>query len=112
PVLGVFLLGVSKRAFRQPAVLSGLFTGVGVNVALWLAWEEAISWLWWNVIGLIVCVVVILSVQRITGRGQPVEVRPPDAGVSGRPTGFIVTLLVTFGVILVAAAAIEGWLRP
>ncbi|HNR37739.1 MAG TPA: sodium transporter [Acidobacteriota bacterium] len=112
PVLGVFLLGVSKRAFRQPAVLSGLFTGVGVNVALWLAWEEAISWLWWNVIGLIVCVVVILSVQRITGRGQLVEVRPPDAGVSGRPTGFIVTLLVTFGVILVAAAAIEGWLRP
>lgn len=113
PVLGVFLLGASKRSFRQPAVLAGLFTGVGVNMVLWLVWADAISWLWWNVIGLIVCVAMVLSVQRITGCGQPAGFRPPpDAVVSRRPNGLIVTLLVTFGVILVAAAAIEGWLRP
>ena len=56
PTLAVFSLGLLKRA-GESGVLWGLAAGVGDRRALWL-FTPGVSWLWWNVTGLAVALVV------------------------------------------------------
>ncbi len=51
PILAVFLLAVGVRGPGAGQVLAGLFAGVGLNIFLWLAFPQKVSWMWWNLIG-------------------------------------------------------------
>lgn len=53
PVLAVFLAGALHKRIGSKAILTGLFSGVGINLFLWLAHPE-IMWMWWNVTGVVV----------------------------------------------------------
>ena len=57
PILAAFLTGVLSRRSRGPAVVAGVLAGVGVNLLLWVG-AERVFWMWWNLSGLVVAVVV------------------------------------------------------
>lgn len=59
PVLAVFLAGAIHKSIGSNAILIGLFSGVGINVFLWLAHPE-VMWMWWNVTGVVVAYIVAL----------------------------------------------------
>ena len=57
PVLAVFLLAFLTRWVTALGAVAGLVAGVGLNIYLWIA-QDSISWLWWNVFGLVVAVAI------------------------------------------------------
>jgi SSS family solute:Na+ symporter len=57
PLLAVFVLGLLTRRASGPGVRYGFVAGFLVNLALWLG-APAVSWLWWNVIGFVVALLV------------------------------------------------------
>ncbi|WP_373072752.1 sodium/solute symporter [Sulfurimonas sp.] len=59
PVLAVFLAGAIHKNIGSNAILIGLFSGVGINVFLWIMHPE-IMWMWWNVIGVVIAYVIAL----------------------------------------------------
>ncbi|OQX92938.1 MAG: hypothetical protein B6D58_00480 [candidate division Zixibacteria bacterium 4484_95] len=54
PILATFWLGILTRKTSQVGAISGLCTGVIVNIILWRFFSNEVSWLWWNVTGFIV----------------------------------------------------------
>lgn len=63
PVLGVFLLGIFARSVNGAAVIVGLAAGLATNLAL-AQWVPALSWLWWNPIGVATTMGWALAVSR------------------------------------------------
>ena len=63
PILGVFWLGLFTVRETGIGARRGLIAGRLTNAGLWV-WVPAVSWLWWNVIGL----AVTLAVGLITSR--------------------------------------------
>ncbi len=51
PVLATFWLGMLTRQGNEKGAISGLFSGVTINIGLWLFFDQSVSWLWWNVAG-------------------------------------------------------------
>ena len=63
PILGVFLLGLLTRSATGQGARVGFVAGLVTNAYLWAA-VPSVSWLWWNVIGLGVTMVMGLLVSR------------------------------------------------
>lgn len=63
PILATFWLGMLTRRANQTGAIGGLLTGVAVNIFLWQFFGQAVSWLWWNVIGFAVSFVVGYSLS-------------------------------------------------
>jgi SSS family transporter len=83
PILAAFLTGVTVRRVGGPAMVAGIVAGVGINLALWLG-EGALQrqlglapifWMWWNLFGGAVAMVVAVVVGRLGRR--------PDAPQQG-----------------------------
>lgn len=68
PILAAFLLAILSRRATSRGVIVGLLAGVGINLVLWLGFEPAVSWLWWNVTG---CVVTIGAAYAVSVRDTP-----------------------------------------
>ena len=54
PILGVFACALLTTSVTGMAVRAGLVAGFLANVYAWIYLPE-VSWLWWNVLGAIVC---------------------------------------------------------
>ena len=104
PVLAVFLLAFTTRFVAGIPAILGLFCGVGLNIYLWL-YVPSISWLWWNVFGLVVALVVAagLSIHRI-GRAAPAQPAETVAVETGEEDSSRVEL--TRYAVLIAATAL------
>ncbi|WP_018276726.1 sodium:solute symporter [Teredinibacter turnerae] len=103
PVLGVFLLGIFTRRCNGLGAVCGLCLGFVTNVLCWLYLPD-VSWLWWNVIGLIVCILggylTSLFVGRRQPRGEPFSVQLDWQNWRGR---YGVLVLYTLGIVGVLA---------
>jgi len=64
PILAAFLTGILDRRSRGPAMIAGVFLGVGANAVLWLAFDKELYWMWWNVSGLVVAYLVTALISR------------------------------------------------
>ncbi len=53
PIVGVFLLGIFTKKINGTSACIGVVGGFICNLYFWI-YVESVSWLWWNVIGLIV----------------------------------------------------------
>jgi Na+/proline symporter len=75
PILAAFILGLVTKGVTARAVNIGIGVGILINIYLWLF--TPISWLWWNLIGFVVVVIIafILSAQNIAREGAFVTSR-------------------------------------
>jgi len=71
PILAVFLAGVAWRRANAAGVISGCLAGVGFNLVMWLVVGEVLYWMWWNLFGTVVALVVAAVVSLVTA--------PPDS---------------------------------
>ncbi|MEJ2052979.1 MAG: hypothetical protein P8X42_03580, partial [Calditrichaceae bacterium] len=71
PILAAFLLGMLTRNVNGAAVKTGILTGVIANILLWQLTD--ISWMWWNLSGFIIAVVVALlfAITKTAAEGLP-----------------------------------------
>ncbi len=75
PILAAFLLGVLSARPTATGIFVGVLAGVGFNLVLWVGFPETF-WMWWNLFGLVVTVVVTYGVSLFT-RSRPLEeIRP------------------------------------
>lgn len=65
PILAAFLAGVLSSRTTSAGVLSGVLAGVGCNLYLWLM-QPQIFWMWWNLTGLAVALIITLSISQFT----------------------------------------------
>ena len=50
PILAAFLAGILSKKVNTTGVITGIFSGVGFNLYLWVS-HPGIYWMWWNLIG-------------------------------------------------------------
>jgi SSS family solute:Na+ symporter len=69
PLLAVFVMGLLTQRVTGRGARIGFAAGFISNLLLWLG-APAVSWLWWNVSGFLVAVVIgVLSSRREAGWG-------------------------------------------
>ena len=71
PLLAAFICGILDRRARGPAVLAGVAAGLGTNGVLAYAMPAELFWMWWNVTGLAVAVVVTSLGSRLLAPPAP-----------------------------------------
>lgn len=109
PVLGVFILGVlTKRATGTGATV-GLLTGFITNLLCWL-YVPGLSWLWWNVLGFIVCVVVGYGLSFLTPNSLQTNDDVNVFEVNKNTSNSRVTWRVKYALLLGYCAALTGLL--
>lgn len=64
PILAAFLLGILSRRINSAGIFAGIFAGVGSNLILW-KFAPGIHWMWWNVFGCIIAVVLAYFVSLV-----------------------------------------------
>lgn len=96
PLLGLFILAVALPGVGQAAAIVAFIVGLLSNAALWL-WLPQVSWLWWNVSGLLVCLMMAL----VLGKRRRIELEFVLADSVGRRT--VIVLATAFMVIMVVA---------
>ena len=110
PIAGVFILGILTRRVGQGASLIGFISGLTVNLMVWLNFES-VSWMWWNLIGFFVTVVLGLMSSFVVKRGKVTE--DYGTGISLKnilaqvPKGYVVGLVVWFVVIVGISVGVE-----
>jgi SSS family solute:Na+ symporter len=62
PILAAFATGVTIRRVSGTGMVSGILAGVGINLVLWLGFPD-IFWMWWNLTGCVVTMLVALGVS-------------------------------------------------
>jgi SSS family solute:Na+ symporter len=82
PVLAAFLVGILSSRANAGGVFAGVLAGVGFNLMLWLGYPE-VFWMWWNLSGLAIAVVVTFIVGRVTKPGDVERARPYTLSGSG-----------------------------
>ena len=97
PVLAVFLLAWRSRRADQRSAVGGAVAGLLANLAL-AAWAPGISWLWWNVVGCGVTLVIGIAFGRSKVAVETVGDR--EGG------GYAWLLVVYFALIIILLAVI------
>jgi SSS family solute:Na+ symporter len=97
PLLGLFLVAILSPGVGQRAAIVGFIGGLAANVACWLL-APTVSWLWWNVLGLAVGLLLTAAVARLSGRAVVASV----TGLAAAVPRSIVTALLTAAAIIFA----------
>lgn len=71
PLLAAFLCGILDQRARGPAVLAGVGIGLAANLLLATLLGPHLFWMWWNVTGLVVAVIVTLVGSRLMAPPHP-----------------------------------------
>ncbi len=72
PILAVFLMGMFSRRVSGFGAILGLLSGVAFNLYLW-KFAPGVSWMWWNLFGFLVAVLVGLTVSVFVPEGREVD---------------------------------------
>ncbi len=65
PILAAFLLGMLTKRLKASAVKMGIAAGIAGNLLLWIF--TSVSWMWWNVSGFLITVLMAAAVQFSSG---------------------------------------------
>ena len=103
PLLALFAIAVFRPAVGAAAALAGFGAGIAVNAAVWLL-VPAISWLWWNPLGLVTALGVALA-WAVLGR-RPVP--GPLAATPAPPNWVTATLGGAFVLMLALLATLQA----
>lgn len=99
PIFAAFFLGIFIRWATPLGVKLGVTVGIGVNLYLWLG-VPALSWLWWNVIGMVVAVLTGLAVSAALPKASPeVPMDPLEPQRIDWPFRYALIVAYFFGII-------------
>ncbi|MFQ5778147.1 MAG: sodium:solute symporter [Terriglobia bacterium] len=106
PIFAVFFLGILTRWATPRAVKAGVSLGIAVNFYLWLG-VPALSWLWWNVIGMVAAVGTALVLSKLFPRApRSVPLGPEEPSSLNWPARYALVAAYFVGII-----AFCGWLQ-
>ena len=104
PIAGVFMLGILVKRSGQTAALTGLVSGVLVNIILWLKFELIVSWMWWNLAGFIITIFVGGCISIFFREQVKIDNIEPYFSIKslfcGFPKLYVAALLVWFCLII------------
>lgn len=106
PILAAFLLGILTQWADGRSVKAGVWSGVLANLLVWLLTD--ISWLWWNLIGLVVSFsIAALAATPNIVRGTTVvlNAQDPDRGWNRQ------LLLPAVGIYFLSLVFFLDWLQ-
>lgn len=114
PVLAVFWLGILTRGSRQKGAVTGLISGVLLNIFLWQWFESEVSWMWWNVFGFFTAFIIGIITSRFS---QTTDYIPdsdliilwPELSQSLRKNRFVNILLAVFVMILLSSLIVQSF---
>ncbi len=112
PILAAFLLGMFNKKMKAMGVKAGIFSGIFVNMLLWIF--TSISWMWWNVSGFVVTVLVAVAVnfglgnlpQRISQEAEKATLRSSREG--DKKWRIVYGLIILYFFLIIAVA---WWLQ-
>ena len=108
PLLALFATALLLPSVGQRTALTGFCVGLLVNLYLWLG-MPGVSWLWWNVAGLVAGLVPALVMMLVATLGSPRKTVAQEVHLDRVPRGIVVTLLgaaaLIMGVALVLGSA-------
>jgi len=70
PILAAFVTGVTIRRVQGKGMVIGILAGVGFNLVLWVGFE-GVFWMWWNLTGCFVAVLVAVGISFIQSEKVP-----------------------------------------
>ncbi len=127
PILAAFLVGILWKRTTASGVVAGVVCGVGFNVWLWIVDlvvtglgypQYTTSWMWWNLTGLVVAVLVAVFVSLFGKRPAEAKVAETTLTLDGlfsqerKYLGVHATLMLYFVaillVVLFARPVLEG----
>lgn len=105
PILALFVVAILVRNVNVVGANVGLLAGVFLNLYLW-QYQPQIFWLWWNLIGFVVTLLVSMATSRFVYtahvHGQESMLDPAASLVRPRSAGLLLGYFV-FMVLLAAA---------
>jgi SSS family transporter len=112
PLLAAFACGILDRRSRGPGVLLGVAAGLAVNLALAQGLGATLFWMWWNITGLVVAVVVTLVASRMMAAPAPAQLVGTTLDAAALRRGIVqqrgaIVLLLGWAA---AMAAVAAWL--
>lgn len=113
PILGVFLLAMTKNRVSSVEINTGLIVGMLLNLYFW-RYQPQLFWMWWNFIGLAVTVgvaVAMSAINHVKGSQiiEPVQgrqIKDQSSNVDRKYTG----ILIGFFVLIVTLSALIGYI--
>ena len=72
PLLALFTIAVFCPGLGQTAAITGFLCGLLLNLGLWL-FAPGVSWLWWNVSGLLAALGIAVLIAAATSRRQSLQ---------------------------------------
>jgi SSS family solute:Na+ symporter len=115
PILAAFLVGILSKRTTGGGVIAGVVAGVLFNVGLWIMnivleatglEAHTTYWMWWNVTGLVVTVIVAVGWSRLSPPPDPARLEGTTLSVKGllaeerKYVGIHISLIAYFFVIL------------
>ena len=100
PLLALFCTAVLLPAVGQRAAITGFCLGLAANLAAW-QWLPGLSWLWWNVLGFGVGMLITL----LLAAGRAISWPSSPGGLLPRPQTLQLTMMT--GLILLTCLALE-----
>jgi Na+/proline symporter len=109
PILATFWLGILTKKTSQPGAVTGLGTGVVMNIFIWQFFGKAVSWLWWNPIGFFTSFIVGYGISLAFSKERPKVFKETRQGPDkpGLPPIYYLALTGVFGGILLVCLLIE-----
>jgi SSS family solute:Na+ symporter len=106
PIFAAFFLGILTRWATPLGVKAGVTVGIGLNLYLWLGVPQ-LSWLWWNVFGMVAAVLTALVLSKAFPRAtREVPLQPEEPSQMNWPLRYALVVVYFFGII-----AFCGWLQ-
>jgi SSS family solute:Na+ symporter len=103
PIFAAFFLGILTRWATPLGVKLGVSAGILINLYLWLGVPQ-LSWLWWNVIGMVVALGTALVVSKaLPQEAKTVSLEPPEPGRINWPLRYALVVAYFFVIIAVSA---------
>ncbi|TAL36076.1 MAG: sodium transporter [Spirochaetes bacterium] len=107
PVAGFFALGILFPRVRGAHALTGLVSGVALNIFLWRFFGDAVSWMWWNAAGFFTALLTGFLLSLPGGDENLRLVAAPRRYFADAPRGYI-SALAAWTVLIAAACAGAG----
>ncbi len=107
PVLAAFAMAVLLQGVKEGWALAGLGAGVILNLFLWAFLPDKVSWMWWNLTGFAIPLLVVFFISLLSRE----KIRTKKVIFPSRAKNLALPLLAAFPLFLALSFLLEKLLR-